>query len=71
MNKVVLMGRLTRDPEVKYSQSERSIAVARYNLAVDRRGRRSLQGNEQIADFINCVAFDKAGKFAENIFSRG
>lgn len=61
MNRVILMGRLTRDPEVRYSQGERAMAVARYSLAVDRRGRRSQEGNGQTADFIPCVAFDKAG----------
>jgi single-strand DNA-binding protein len=71
MNKVILMGRLTRDPEVKYSQGERSMAIARYSLAVDRRGRRSQDSNEQTADFINCVAFDKAGEFAEKYFRQG
>ena len=70
MNKVILMGRLTRDPEVRYSQGERSMAIARYSLAVDRKGRRS-QENEQTADFINCVAFDKAGEFAEKYFRQG
>ena len=53
MNRVILMGRLTRDPEVRYTQGERSMAVARYTLAVDRRGRRNQDGNEQTADFIN------------------
>lgn len=70
MNKVILMGRLTRDPEVRYSQGERSMAIARYSLAVDRKGRRN-QENEQTADFINCVAFDKAGEFAEKYFRQG
>ena len=56
------MGRLTRDPEVRYSQGERAMAIARYTLAVDRRGRRNQDGNEQTADFINCVAFDRAGE---------
>jgi len=65
------MGRLTRDPEVRYSQGERSMAIARYSLAVDRRGRRSQGGNEQTADFINIVAFDKAGEFAEKYFRQG
>ena len=69
MNKVILMGRLTRDPEVRYSQGERAMAVARYTLAVDRRGRR--QEGQQTADFINCVAFDKAGEFAEKYFRQG
>ena len=73
MNKVILMGRLTRDPEVRYSQGERSMAIARYTLAVDRRGRRSQSqdGSEQTADFINCVAFDRAGEFAEKYFRQG
>lgn len=70
MNKVVLMGRLTRDPEVRYSSGERSMAIARYTLAVDRRGRRS-EGSEQTADFIPCVAFDKSGEFAEKYFRQG
>ncbi len=65
------MGRLTRDPEVRYSQGERSMAIARYTLAVDRRGRRNQDNNEQTADFINCVAFDRAGEFAEKYFRQG
>ena len=58
MNRVILMGRLTRDPEVRYSQGERSMAIARYTLAVDRRGRRGQDSSaeQQTADFINCVA---------------
>lgn len=71
MNKVILMGRLTRDPEVRYSQGERSMAIARYTLAVDRRGRRSQDSSEQTADFINIVAFDRAGEFAEKYFRQG
>ena len=72
MNRVILMGRLTRDPEVRYTQGERSMAVARYTLAVDRRGARKSQGgNEQTADFINIVAFDRAGEFAEKYFRQG
>ena len=71
MNRVILMGRLTRDPEVRYSQGERSMAIARYTLAVDRRGRRSQDGAEQTADFINIVAFDRAGEFAEKYFHQG
>lgn len=70
MNKVILMGRLVRDPEVKYSQGERSMAIARYTLAVDRRGRRQ-EGAEQTADFINIVAFDRSGEFAEKYFRQG
>jgi len=64
------MGRLTRDPEVKYSQGEKPMAIARYSLAVDRRGRKG-DGNEQTADFINIVAFGKAGEFAEKYFRQG
>ena len=71
MNKVILMGRLTRDPEVRYSQGERTMTLAKYTLAVDRRGRRSQDGNEQTADFLNCVAFDRAGEFAEKYFRQG
>ena len=73
MNRVILMGRLTRDPDVRYSSGERSMAIARYTLAVDRRGRRSQgsDGQEQTADFIPCVAFDRAGEFAEKYFRQG
>ncbi|MDW2798655.1 single-stranded DNA-binding protein [Clostridium boliviensis] len=71
MNRVILMGRLTRDPEVRYSQGERTMAIARYTLAVDRRGRKSQDGNETTADFINCVSFDKTGEFAEKYFHQG
>ena len=73
MNRVILMGRLTRDPEVRYSQGERSMAIARYTLAVDRRGRRSQDSSaeQQTADFINCVAFDRAAEFAEKYFRQG
>lgn len=70
MNRVILMGRLTRDPEVRYTQGNEPIAVARYTLAVDRRARRQ-DGNEQTADFINIVAFRKAGEFAEKYFRQG
>lgn len=68
MNKVVLMGRLTRDPEVRYSQGETPMAIARYTLAVDRRFKRN---GEQDADFINCVAFGRAGEFAEKYLKKG
>ncbi|MCI9570677.1 MAG: single-stranded DNA-binding protein [Lachnospiraceae bacterium] len=72
MNRVILMGRLTRDPIVRYSQGERSMAIANYTLAVDRRGRRSQDGDQgQTADFINIVAFDRAGEFAEKYFRQG
>lgn len=69
MNKVILMGRLTRDPEVRYSSGDNQMAIARYSIAVDRRGRRDTDG--QTADFINCVAFGKAGEFAEKYFHKG
>lgn len=68
MNKVILMGRLTKDPETRYTQGT-NMAVARYTLAVDRRGAK--QGDEQTADFINCIAFGKAGEFAEKYFRKG
>lgn len=71
MNKVILMGRLTRDPEVRYSQGENSMAIARYTLAVDRRGRRDNTDNSQTADFISCVAFGKSGEFAEKYLHQG
>ena len=72
MNKVILMGRLTRDPEVRYSQGENSTAVARYTLAVDRRfTRRDGGDNQQTADFIQCVAFGRSGEFAEKYFRKG
>ena len=70
MNKVILMGRLTKDPEVRYSQGENSLAIARYTLAVDRRQARN-SGDEQTADFINCVAFGRAGEFAEKYLRKG
>lgn len=69
MNKVILMGRLTRDPEVRYSQGDNATAVARYTLAVDRRFNRN--NDDQTADFINCVAFGKSGEFAEKYLHKG
>ena len=69
MNKVILMGRLTRDPEVRYSQGENATAVARYTLAVDRRYNRN--NDEQSADFISCVAFGRNGEFAEKYLRKG
>lgn len=72
MNKVILMGRLTRDPEVRYSQGDQSSAYARYTLAVDRRFSRNNGGdNQQTADFINCVAFGRTAEFAEKYFRKG
>ena len=68
MNKVILMGRLAREPEVRYSQGGEPIAVARYTLAVNRRFKRK---DELEADFIPCVAFGKAGEFAEKYFKKG
>ena len=70
MNKVILMGRLTRDPEVRYSQGDNSMAIARYTLAVDRRFRRNNDG-EQTAEFIGCVAFGRSAEFAEKYFRQG
>lgn len=69
MNKVILMGRLTRDPEVRYSQGENATAIARYTLAVDRRFNRN--GDENSADFIGCVAFGKSAEFAERYLHKG
>ena len=69
MNKVILMGRLTRDPEVRYSQGENATAIARYTIAVDRRFNRN--NDEQSADFIGCVAFGRAAEFAEKYFRKG
>ena len=73
MNKVILMGRLTREPDVRYSQnSDGSMAVARYTLAVDRRrARTNSDGAEQTADFISCVAFGRQGEFAEKYLHQG
>lgn len=73
MNKVILMGRLTRDPEVRYSQSNgESLAIANYSLAVDRRFvRNNAGGDQQTADFINCVVFGKSAEFAEKYFRKG
>ena len=68
MNKVILMGRLTRDPEVRYSQGENGMAVGRYTLAVERRMKRE---GEPTADFVNCVAFGKAAEFAERYLRQG
>ena len=67
MNKVILMGRLTRDPEVRYSQGENAMAVARFTLAVDRRFRR----DDASTDFIGCVAFGQNAEFIEKYFRQG
>lgn len=68
MNKVILMGRLTRDPEVRYSQGQNQTCIARYTLAVERRFK---QEGQQSADFIGCVAFGKLGEFAEKYLKQG
>lgn len=68
MNKVILMGRLTQNPEVRYSQAAEPLAIARYTLAVNRRFKR--QG-EPDADFINCVSFGKLAEFAEKYYKKG
>ena len=68
MNKVILMGRLTRDPEVRYSQGATPLAIARYTLAVDRRFRRD---GEATADFIPCVAFGRQAEHAEKYYHQG
>ena len=65
MNKVILIGRLTKDPDIRYTQGQNSMCIARYSLAVDRRGK------EKGADFINCVAFGKGGEFAEKYLKKG
>lgn len=68
MNKVILMGRIVRDPEVRYSQGNNPMAIARYTLAVDRKFKRDGEPN---ADFINCIAFGKNGEFAEKYLHKG
>lgn len=72
MNKVIIMGRLTREPNVTYTQGEQQMAVARFTVAVDRPGARNSQNqNQPTADFISCVAFDKHGQFAEQYLHQG
>lgn len=68
MNKVILMGRLTRDPDVRYSAGENPLAIARYTLAVDRRFHKD---GEATADFISCVSFGRAAEFVEKYFRQG
>lgn len=68
MNKVMMIGRLTKDPEIRYSQGEKATCVARYTLAVDRRFKRDGEAN---ADFVSCIAFGKTGQFAERYFHKG
>ena len=67
MNRVILMGRLTKDPELRYSQSNNPLAIARYTLAVARK----VKTNDTEADFINCIAFGKSAEFVEKYFRKG
>ena len=69
MNKVILMGRLTRDPEVRYSNGDNATAIARFSIAVDRRFKRGNDGQD--ADFFNCTAFGKQGEFVEKYLKKG
>lgn len=69
MNKVILMGRLTHDPEIRYSQGEKQMAIARFSVAVNRRTKQ--QDGQATADFISCVAFDRLGEFAEKFLRQG
>ena len=70
MNKVILMGRLTRDPDIRYSQGANSMAIARYTIAVDRRGRKD-SNSDQSADFISCVSFGRTAEFFEKYIRQG
>ena len=71
MNKAMLVGRLTRDPNVRYSQGESAMCIARFTLAVDRRRTKNQDPNAQTADFISCVAFGKTGEFVEKYAKKG
>lgn len=71
MNKVILMGRLTRDPDIRYSQGENAMAIARFTLAVNRRVKRDDDSSQQTADFISCVAFGKTAEFYEKYTHQG
>ena len=71
MNKVILMGRLTRDPDIRYTQGENSMCIARYTLAVDRRFSRNGNNDGNNADFIPCVAFGKSAEFVEKYLRKG
>ena len=71
MNKVILVGRLTRDPDIRYTQGDNAMCIARYTLAVDRRTRRTGNPEQQTADFIPCVAFGKTGEFVEKYLVKG
>lgn len=68
MNKIILMGRLTRDPEIRYSQGDSPMAIARYSIAVDRRFKRN---GEQETDFFNCTTFGKQAEFVERYLKKG
>lgn len=68
MNHVVLIGRLVRDPEIRYSQGEKPMAIAKYTLAVDRKYKRE---NESTADFIRCISFGRNAEFAEKYMTQG
>lgn len=68
MNKTIIMGRLTKDPDVRYTQTDKPNCIARYTLAVDRRYKKD---SDQTADFIPCVAMGKNGEFAEKYFHKG
>ena len=68
MNKVILIGRLTKDPDIRYTQGQKPVCIARYTLAVDRRYKRE---NEPTADFISCVSFGKGGEFVEKYLKKG
>lgn len=71
MNKVILMGRLTRDPEITYAKNNQNNAIARYSLAVDRRFVKKDDSNQQTADFIPCVVFGKGAEFAQKYLKKG
>lgn len=71
MNKVILMGRLTRDPNISYAQSTENMAIARFTLAVDRRVKRQETEGQQTADFISCVCFGKQAEFVEKYLRQG
>ena len=71
MNKVILLGRLARDPEVKYTQATEPLAVCRFSVAVNRPYSKNKQENEPTADFINCVCFGKRGESINQYFSKG
>lgn len=71
MKRVILMGRLTRDPSISYSQSGDNLAIARFTMTVDRRGRRQDGADQQTADFIGCVCFGRQAEFAEKYLRQG